>query len=175
MTWNAIARKPKRFRVPLYEFRKRGGRRDYLERTGFVASPHSVLETSDEAAALFSECLKEAEAAGREEFWVAFLGDGCRVEGVCRVAAGDESRLKFEVMEIVQRVLLSRCRLFVVAHNHPTGDPRPSVTDWLSTVELVRSMRVARPVAVLECIDHVIVAGDRYASLLELNESVFDG
>ena len=48
----------------------------------------------------------------------------------------------------------------IVAHNHPSGDPTASVQDKILTDELVRLGATLG----VEVLDHLIVAGDKWAS-----------
>ena len=52
----------------------------------------------------------------------------------------------------------------VVAHNHPSGDVRPSVYD------LAHARRVARALGAVDIrlVDHIVIAGDRVTSLRAL-------
>jgi len=49
----------------------------------------------------------------------------------------------------------------LIAHNHPSGDPRPSPAD----VDVTRRLARCADVLGLQLIDHIIVAGDRWTSL----------
>lgn len=49
---------------------------------------------------------------------------------------------------------------FVLVHNHPSGDPTPSIADIKLTIELVKKSKVMN----LEVVDHVII-GDEYFSM----------
>ncbi len=55
------------------------------------------------------------------------------------------------------------CAAIVVAHNHPSGDPTPSMEDYTATTRLV-SLGVVLGITVL---DHIVIAGHRYTSLRE--------
>jgi len=51
----------------------------------------------------------------------------------------------------------------VLFHNHPSGDPTPSPDDVALTTRMVR----AGSVMGIDVVDHLILADDRYVSLLE--------
>ena len=51
----------------------------------------------------------------------------------------------------------------VIAHNHPSGDPTPSLTDISVTRKLVQAGKLLD----IDLIDHVIVAKETYVSLKE--------
>ena len=52
----------------------------------------------------------------------------------------------------------------LVAHNHPSGDPRPSDSDFRAT------RRLATAAEALDCtlLDHLVFAGEKCASLRRL-------
>jgi DNA repair protein RadC len=52
---------------------------------------------------------------------------------------------------------------FVLAHNHPSGNPEPSAED----VEFTAAVRRAGELMGIELYDHLVVAGDAYTSLRE--------
>jgi DNA repair protein RadC len=51
----------------------------------------------------------------------------------------------------------------IVAHNHPSGNPEPSRED----IEITRQIAEAGKIVGIPLHDHVIIAGDRYASMAE--------
>ncbi len=72
--------------------------------------------------------------------------------------------------EIFRTAILRNASAVVVAHSHPSGDPRPSDADIRATRELIQAGRIIR----IEVLDHVVVgrsAPDHpcpWASLREL-------
>jgi DNA repair protein RadC len=76
------------------------------------------------------------------------------------VAEGAIDRAPVPVRDVLNAVLRHDGRAFAVAHNHPSGDPEPSLADRRATAAL---MDAATTVG-LRFLDHVVVAGDRWAS-----------
>ena len=66
--------------------------------------------------------------------------------------------------DILRDVLETDPHALVVAHNHPSGDPRPSATDCQATHALCAMLR---PLGV-RVADHIIVAGDERISFRDL-------
>ncbi|HKX23199.1 MAG TPA: JAB domain-containing protein [Rhizorhapis sp.] len=56
---------------------------------------------------------------------------------------------------IIEQALTHDYRRFILIHNHPSGDPRPSAADIVTTRLLCRT---AAPLG-LQLLDHIIVAG----------------
>lgn len=64
----------------------------------------------------------------------------------------------------VFRAAIRRCSASLIcAHNHPSGDPEPSVED----VNLTKRLISAGEIIGIEVLDHVIIGGNRYYSLKE--------
>ena len=51
----------------------------------------------------------------------------------------------------------------VLFHNHPSGDPTPSPEDMALTARLIHAGEIMG----IDVVDHMILADDRYLSLLE--------
>ncbi|MGR6544845.1 RadC family protein [Paenibacillus tundrae] len=59
---------------------------------------------------------------------------------------------------------IRRCSASIICvHNHPSGDPEPSVED----VNLTKRLTGAGEIIGIEVLDHVIIGGNRYYSLKE--------
>src|SRR3546814_8481270 len=72
-----------------------------------------------------------------------------------RISDWSSGRVLFRsIRTIVQEALLHGYDRFLLLHNHPSGDPRPSRTDLQATRLLCRTARTLE----LELIDHLILA-----------------
>lgn len=88
----------------------------------------------------------------------------CDTQGRMRrtvfVAQGAIDGVDVPVREILNTVLRHDGKAFAVVHNHPSGEPMPSWDD----IQVTRSLASAARIVGLRFIDHVVVAGDRWAS-----------
>jgi len=98
-----------------------------------------------------------------EELWVLALDGQHRVRAARRVAAGGLHGMHVGVRDPLRFALREGASAFVVVHNHPSGDPTPSLEDLRFTEQLA----IAGDAVGTPLLDHVIVAGDRYRSLLD--------
>ena len=73
---------------------------------------------------------------------------------------GVVNKVSFEYRRIVEAALKRKAVSVVVAHNHPDGPATPSREDDMATQELYNALRVVG----ITFYDHVIIAGDDYAS-----------
>ncbi|MEV6338953.1 DNA repair protein RadC [Nocardia vinacea] len=83
------------------------------------------------------------------------------------VAEGAIDQVAVPVREILNTVLRHDGRAFAVVHNHPSGDPVPSFDDRRATTLLIESARTVG----LRFLDHVVIAGEGWASAAPLHRS----
>lgn len=83
------------------------------------------------------------------------------------VAEGAIDQVAVPVREILNTVLRHDGRAFAVVHNHPSGDPAPSFDDRRATTLLIESARTVG----LRFLDHVVIAGEAWASATSLIRS----
>jgi len=97
---------------------------------------------------------------GHEECWVLFLNRSNRVIGQEMVSRGAQDATLIDKRIILRRALEKSASAVIVVHNHPSGNPLPSVDDIEQTRELGKALKSCG----LQLIDHVIVAGKSYYS-----------
>ncbi|MGE0180412.1 MAG: JAB domain-containing protein [Sphingomonas sp.] len=97
--------------------------------------------------------------ATRERLAIAYLDrDGHLLDLLLRDDAGDHVVLP--IREIVGRALALNAFGLVAAHNHPSGDPSPSVADIAAT----RRLALTCGAVDIRLHDHLIFAGERCVS-----------
>jgi len=122
------------------------------------------LRLSGLAAAreFFAGCLAE-EDPRRETLWVAHVDEQARCLHLsCH--PGDETETAFPLREIIVDVASLGSAGIVLAHNHPSGDARPSDSDLRIT------RRLATAAEALDCavLDHLVFGGGNCTSLRRL-------
>ncbi len=83
--------------------------------------------------------------------------------GFRRVAEGAVAHVSVEAREVFRPALELGAAAIVIAHNHPSGVPEPSVED----LRFTRTMRQAGALLGIPVLDHVVVARRGYVSLCE--------
>jgi DNA repair protein RadC len=66
--------------------------------------------------------------------------------------------------EVMKRALILNASALIVAHNHPSGDPKPSRED----IEMTRELKAAANALEIELHDHVVIGHGRHASFRSL-------
>lgn len=114
------------------------------------------------AREFFAGCLAE-EDPRREHLWVAHVDDETRCLHVSS-HEGDESGGEFPLRQIITDAVQHGSAGILLAHNHPSGDARPSQSDCRAT------RRLAAAVEALDCtvLDHLVFAGRECTSFRRL-------
>ena len=120
------------------------------------------LDGEAAARAFFASCFRGLDPA-LERLWVAHVD----VEARCLHVGhydGEATGCDFPLKTIIGDAVRHGSAGIVLAHNHPSGDPRPSIADCRAT------RRLASAAEALDCtiLDHLIFAGDRFSSLRRL-------
>ena len=105
--------------------------------------------------------------AAKEQFVVILLNSKNKVIGTEVVSEGSLSSSVVHPREVYAPAMLHHAAAIMVAHNHPSGDPKPSFEDEEVTRMLSRSGKVLG----IPMIDHVIIGDGIYYSFLE-NEAL---
>jgi DNA repair protein RadC len=107
----------------------------------------------------FFGCMADVDP-GSENLWVAHVDEEARCLHVSR-HPGDETGAVFPLRQIIADAANHGSAGIVLAHNHPSGDPRPSESDFRAT------RRLATAAEALDCtvLDHLVFAGSQCTSL----------
>jgi DNA repair protein RadC len=122
-----------------------------------------ALTTSERAAEFLVPFM-----AGRtnEVFYVVCLDTRCRVIVPALVAEGLPDRARVEPRQAVEVALRHKAHSVLFAHNHPTGEAKPTTADQRVTQTLVAAFGMIG-IAVR---DHLIVAGEEWYSFFRAGD-----
>ena len=87
-----------------------------------------------------------------ERFQVVFLDANKRVLCVSEFGDGYANGVHLSLRDLFQRALGVGARGIILAHNHPSGDCRPSACDFDSTIKIAQVAKYLE----IEIIDHLI-------------------
>jgi len=99
-----------------------------------------------------------------EKFWVLSLNSRNRLLRCTELTSGTARQTLVRPAEVIREAVREGATAFVVAHNHPSGDPRPSASDC----QLTR--RLATAAEALDCavVDHLVFGDGECASFRRL-------
>ena len=99
----------------------------------------------------------------KEVFKVLFLNNQNEVLLVEDLFEGSIASSAVYPREVIQRALEVNAAALVFAHNHPSGDPKPSKEDIRITKDLYQAGRIMS----IRVLDHLIIGEGKYVSLAD--------
>lgn len=126
------------------------------------AQSPALLNGHDAARSFFSSCFA-SDSADRERLWVAHVDSGARCLHV-ECYEGESDSVEMPVREIIVDAARLGSAGIVLAHNHPSGDARPSPTDCQATRKLARAGEAID----LQILDHLVFARNGCSSMRRL-------
>ena len=91
-----------------------------------------------------------------EKMYLIMLDTRMNLIGLMKLATGTASMAIMDCRSIMQACLLSGATRFMLAHNHPSGDPSPSGAD----IESTRKVKQAGDLMGMYLEDHLIIGQD---------------
>lgn len=101
------------------------------------------------------------QGADREHVWVALMNNKNRVVAVEEVSRGTLTSSLMHPRECFKSALLTNAAKVLFIHNHPSGDPAPSVDD----IEIPRRLRAVGDLIGVPVVDHLVVGRDSFISM----------
>jgi DNA repair protein RadC len=100
----------------------------------------------------------------KEEFWVILVDNQNRLVSFEHVFSGTVDQTAAYPREILELTLRHKASGLILVHNHPGGDPTPSIQDKNLTETIARGAKELG----IRLLDHLIVAGETYSSFRSL-------
>jgi len=121
-----------------------------------VRRQHSLPQSFDHAAEVAAYVRPYFEGK-RQELFLAILLDGQNQLLAERwIAEGIPTQATVYVRRVMEEALRVSASAFVVAHNHPSGHPKPSAADNQTTEDL----KQAADLMEIAFLDHIIIGSD---------------
>lgn len=117
------------------------------------------LDSSLKGYAFFSRWMDEDV----EEVWVAALDSQLQIIDKKLIFRGTVNSCLFHPREIIRFLCLQNASSFVMAHNHPSGNPKPSNPDIKMTKKIFELSKLLE----IPIQDHLIIAGEKYFSFAD--------
>jgi DNA repair protein RadC len=113
-------------------------------------------------------CLAELSHRKIEHCIALFLDTRLRLITSTELARGTLAQASVYPREVVREALRVHASAMIIAHNHPSGWPQPSDADCLFTQQLQKALSLVD----IRLLDHVIVAGGKAVSMVEIGQLV---
>ena len=97
-----------------------------------------------------------------EHFMIFMLDTKLKVIGFSDISKGNLDAAPVHPREVFQPAMMTaKCAAVIVAHNHPSGDPTPSLED----ITVTKRLSEAGQLLGIPLIDHVITGDGKWTSL----------
>jgi len=136
-----------------------------------VKEPKKVKICSSRDA--YNELVKYygADVYHKEAFVVMYLNQANEIICIDTDTVGAMASTSVEISSVLRKALVIGCRSMIVAHNHPSGNTKPSEADRRMTKKLVEACKLLE----ISVLDHVIVTGDGSYSFADNGERSMNG
>jgi DNA repair protein RadC len=103
----------------------------------------------------------------QEEIHALYLDNKLNILGTYMVSRGTNNSSMISAADVLRPALLVNASFVVLIHNHPSGDLDPSPDDLVFT----RKVFTACCLFDIQLSDHLIIAGGKYRSIMNLSGS----
>jgi DNA repair protein RadC len=129
----------------------------YLEKKLIQKDP---LSNSKELFDYLNNTLRDKQ---REYFKVIFLDSKNQVLSAETLSEGTLTASSVYPREVIQAALRHHAAALIFAHNHPSGDPKPSAED----IDITRQLVFAGKVMGITVHEHIVIGDNRYFSFAD--------
>lgn len=120
-----------------------------------------VVSCSQHAYLVFKHYWDPNSIELREEFKLLLLNRGQRALGIINISTGGVAGTIADPKLIFSSALVANASGIIVAHNHPSGNLKPSEAD----LQLTKKLKAAGKLLDISVLDHIIITCDGYYSM----------
>ena len=124
------------------------------------------VSSSADAYQILLPTFKAGTIDYKEYFKVLYLNQANQVLGFTQISEGGITETSVDVRVILRAALLTNSVSLILAHNHPSGNLKPSKQD----LELTQSIKEAAELMRIRVLDHIILTSDKYYSFADEGE-----
>ena len=98
-----------------------------------------------------------------EYMYLVALNTKNRINGLAEIGHGVLNNMLVHPREVYKYAISMNAASIILIHNHPSGNPTPSIED----IEITRRLKEAGDLLGIQLLDHVIVADGGFVSMKE--------
>lgn len=122
--------------------------------------PNKPITRAEQAYKIMIPIMRSLD---HEECWVLYLNRRNILSAKEMISSGDLESTVINDKFIIRKMIERQAESIILIHNHPSGDPTPSVADIHQTEKLRRSLSVVG----FALLDHIIISSNRFFSFSE--------
>lgn len=101
----------------------------------------------------------------KEEFWIIFLNQRNKILGKSQLSTGGINFSLVDLRILFKQALEYSCSSIMIAHNHPSGNLKPSEADMKITKQILEAGKILN----IQLLDHLIITQSNYFSFADEN------
>ena len=125
--------------------------------------PEGEARTIRTPGDVYRELLPQFRGLKHEECHILYLSRSNRLISKEMLSSGGLSETTADIRIIVKKALDQSASGIIIAHNHPSGDPKPGKAD----ISLTQSLKQALNTFDIFLIDHIVIADGSYYSFAD--------
>lgn len=122
-----------------------------------------TITGAESAAAAFRQIFDADTICWREEMLMLCLNQANKVVGFYKVSSGGMTGTVADSKIIMTIALQSVSTSIIIAHNHPSGNLKPSSAD----IDLTKKIKAAGELLDIKLLDHLIITDESFISFTE--------
>lgn len=126
-----------------------------IEYKNKIRNPNDLFE--------FIQSIIRISEEADEVLYLINLSSDNIIQSFMEVARGSSNCCCVNMADIFKRVIISNCKKFIIIHNHPSGNAKPSTLDKVFTKELKKASEIMG----IEFLDHIVVGDNTYSSCMK--------
>lgn len=129
-------------------------------KTKVKTSDRMKIKCAKEAYQLLKSTYEDGTIEHKEFFKILLLDQSHRVIGYNVVSEGGITETSVDIRVILQMAILCNATCMILAHNHPSGNLKPSQLDRNLTAAIIKAADLLR----IHVSDHIILTNEGYYS-----------
>ena len=122
-----------------------------------------LVSCSRDSVDVFRQHFDSDEMDYRESFFALYLNQANKVLGIRKISESGISSTIVDVRIIMQAALLCNASGVILAHNHPSGNLKPSAED----LKITKTIKNASEFLNIKLLDHLILTSTNYLSFAD--------
>ena len=109
--------------------------------------------------------MSELKLLKREIVKIVILNSKNFIERISDISLGGTNFANISIRDVLNEVIKMQAPKFLIVHNHPSGDSKPSKKD----VEFTNKLYEVAEIIGIELVDHIVIGDMNYTSIFEQN------
>lgn len=126
-----------------------------------ITIPFSKITSPEEAYSAFKFIFDRRTMEHKESVYAMYLDRANKVLGFAQISTGGVAGSVVDPKIVFQYALLLNASGLILAHNHPSGNLKPSKSD----INLTEKIRKGAKLLDIDLLDHLIITSEDYCSV----------